>query len=143
MDRETIIIGILIVIIIILLIMNFLKVDNKYSVVSESKTEHLNQDGAHVNKQFVLPQSKHKLCLYHTNWCGACARFKPTWNQFLSQNNGTIQTDSIDCDKDTNACLKIKGYPTIILHKKDGTNIEFTGNRSVEAINDFIKNNTN
>ncbi|AYV84662.1 MAG: putative thioredoxin [Hyperionvirus sp.] len=116
MDRETIIIGILIVIIIILLITNFQKV-----------TEHFNQP-------------KHKLCLYRAGYCGACTRFKPIWDKFVGQNKSDrVVIESVDCQKDSNLCKNIDGYPTVMLHKNDGTNVEFTGARTVDALNDFVR----
>ncbi|AYV80908.1 MAG: thioredoxin domain-containing protein 5-like protein isoform X3 [Harvfovirus sp.] len=126
MDRQTIIIGILIVIIIILLIMNFLNVEN---VTGER--EHFNRG---------------RVCLYHTSWCGACTRFKPTWEQFISEKEGMdpdIQIESVDCSVDAEACRKanVTGYPTVVFHKSDGSNVEFTGNRSVEALKEFILKN--
>lgn len=145
MDRETIIIGILILIIIILLIISFVNLDNysyntstSYNTIPmESETEHLIQNIHNKDRDI----RKHKLCLYHTTWCGACTRFKPTWENFISQNKTDIQIESVDCDINKDKCKSILGYPTIILHKKDGIDIVFNGNQTVEAINQFIKNN--
>jgi len=86
------------------------------------------------------------LGLYYTNWCGHSKNFLPTWPQLseaATQNDINVQFVKVDCDKEPNKCAehKVSGYPTIILHKASG-DVPYEGNRSVNAIISFIKNNS-
>ena len=84
-----------------------------------------------------------RLVLYYTEWCGASQQFKPVWSRFITDAKPSVRCTAIDCDKDDKVCRdnQIKGYPTVILHKADGRNIAFTGARTVESLNDFVKRN--
>lgn len=84
-----------------------------------------------------------KLTLYYTEWCGASQQFKPIWDQFCNQNKTGVQTITIDCDKNSGICQQqsIRGYPTVLLHKQNGQNIEFMHQRTVDNLNNFVNQN--
>lgn len=81
--------------------------------------------------------------LYSQEWCGYCKKFKPTWKQFEKQDNGVMVVE-IDCDKypDLAKKHKVTGFPTIKYHPKginDTTSVEYSGDRSLQSLADFVK----
>lgn len=97
-----------------------------------------------VNTQNV---NDNKLKLFYATWCGYSKQFFPVWEQIKQHvsNNPELQThcEQYDCDKDNNICSEygIEGFPTVVLVKKDGSKIMYTGERSVSAVINFVKNN--
>ena len=84
------------------------------------------------------------LGVYYTEWCGYS-------RQFLDQlKNGTgsaiqkagAKIELIDCEKDKETCAKyeVQGFPTLLLHTSKGV-LPYNGNRSGEAIGEFITQN--
>lgn len=87
-----------------------------------------------------------KVILYHANWCGHCKRFGPEWNKLKSMKNNNDELKDIefvDYEYDKNKSdidkANISGFPTIRVHF-DNKVEEYSGERSAEAITDFIKN---
>jgi thiol-disulfide isomerase/thioredoxin len=82
-----------------------------------------------------------RLVMYYTEWCGYSQQFKPIWQRFLQEVQPDVITEAVECDQNKELCKArgVKGYPTVILHKSNGTNVEFTGPRSVEGLNDFLR----
>lgn len=143
MDKRIIIISILILILVILLVINFLKsneitsqkIYNESDIVSPIHTTNSS------NEQLNTKSSNgDKLILYYTNWCSISKQFKPIWDEFCKKNKTNVKTIEINCENDINVCQlqKIKGYPTVILHKMNGEKIEFIQQRTVENINNFV-----
>jgi protein disulfide-isomerase-like protein len=84
---------------------------------------------------------KHKFVLYYAPWCGHCQKFKPIWDQFAEQINSSdknISVSKVNCEE--NKCENISGYPTVIMHKSDGTSETYTGERTQEGLMAFIEN---
>lgn len=87
-------------------------------------------------------ENKHKIILYYMPWCGACKAFKPMWNEFekyVNENMKEIEARHINCEEEK--CEKINKYPTVILYTVSGKEIEFQGERTVEKLKKFIKDN--
>lgn len=85
---------------------------------------------------------KMKLALYYTNWCGYSKMFLPDWEKIKKSDLDVIFEEN-DCEKSQN-CSKfnVTGYPTLLLHKPDGTIIPFENKpRTYEFVVDFVKNN--
>jgi len=100
---------------------------------------------AMTQNEYYTPTSQMaKLCLYCTAWCKYSQMILPEWKKlsdFVKQNNMPIELTMIDCEKDSNICSAegITGYPTVVLVKKDGKKINYTGERKSEAMIKFIK----
>jgi hypothetical protein len=150
------IIAILIVLLIILYICN--NILNKNTPTSDCNCE-VKKNEILVQKPYeniekkiekVDPDTNNKdrLCLYYADWCGYSRQFLPVWEKLktaiLSSNlKNEVVVAEFECDKDKEMCQKnreiIPGYPTVVLHKLDGKNIPYEGQREVEAIMKFIK----
>ena len=142
MDIGYIIIILLIIIVIVLLITNFIKL-NQFSALQMDTYVDIKSDNKSNNKSDNKSDNKaDKLAMYYTNWCGISQQFKPIWDKFCQETKTGIDTVSINCENN-NICRNfgIKGYPTVILHKVNGDNIEFTQNRTVQDLENFVNNN--
>ena len=109
----------------------------------------------YLNEKFDENKSLNKkIILYHTNWCGYCKRFIPTWEELkleaeLSDIVNFIDIDMSSQEKKINGDLdsddlnivnnaEIQGFPTIkLLH--NGKLIDYNGKREKMDIIDFIK----
>ena len=77
--------------------------------------------------------------------CQHCKNFNAEWDKFAQLNNlnpnlnvlKVKNTDSNIPSKHKNA---IEGYPTVLLEKKNGEIIIYTGNRTEIALTDWVKN---
>lgn len=85
--------------------------------------------------------NKKTLVLFYAPWCGHCQKLKPTWEQLVKKhtNDSTVDIKSVDCDQHPEQAKEngVEGFPTIILIKGN-TKIPFTGDRSLESIEQFI-----
>ena len=92
------------------------------------------------NEEFIhTTESVPILKLYYANWCGWSKKFLPTWEQ-LENKIKNIKFVKIDCEANKNMCDNIPGYPFLIL-EKNGTKINYNGDRSYDDIVNFLKKN--
>jgi thiol-disulfide isomerase/thioredoxin len=88
--------------------------------------------------------NKSKLIAFTAKWCGHCKTFMPVFNKL--QKNSKLDIEFINYDSELNKeeikKYKILGYPTLYLQHNNKM-IEYTGERSVESIENFIKNTIN
>jgi len=127
--ESNIVILILIIVLIILLVSNSIKAYTMEGYNSESEQE--NQ-----------PTSQSKLVLYNTQWCGHSQQFLPIWNNIKNSTN-QIAFVECDCDKDRDQCINIRGYPSLVLFKSDGSQVPYpdTQPRTQELVMKFIQDN--
>lgn len=88
----------------------------------------------------VVDAENGDIILYYSPNCGHCHAFMNTWDKF--SDNAVklkIRASKIDCSDAK--CDGISGYPTVILHKRDGTNITFNGKRTVDELESFVSHN--
>ena len=91
------------------------------------------------------------LALFYAPWCGHCKTFKPVFQDAMTQLDGkksknssfsgkTVRLSMIDCDENPDIGKKysIGGYPTVKILKDDGTDMEYTGGRSLEGMKKFL-----
>ena len=67
----------------------------------------------------------------------------PEWNKLEQSMNGSqTNVNKVNCEENPEEAKKnnVDGFPTIILFK-DGKSIPYEGDRSAEAIKDFVENN--
>ena len=84
------------------------------------------------------------LVLFHADWCGYCKKFMPTWNKAQStlQSSDVVLKDfEADADKEVMKENGVSSYPTLKMFKKNGEVIEYEGDRSLEDLDRFIKEN--
>ena len=86
--------------------------------------------------------NKPQLTYYYMEQCGHCKRFSPEWDLFYKNNNNN---SNFNCNKieaqEKDPSVTIKGYPTVILYKPDGSEIEFDGERTAKKLESFLKEN--
>jgi thiol-disulfide isomerase/thioredoxin len=89
------------------------------------------------------------LALYYADWCGYSKIFLPEWEKIKNSANsgelGNIKCVQFECTEQKDECMKnsIKGFPSMILHKIDGANINYpdTSPRTLDAVKKFLNNN--
>ena len=102
--------------------------------------------------------NKIKLILYWADWCGICNKIKPNWENaksIIEKDYPEIEIIEINCnDPKIDKCFMYKngnktnldGVPTILIRKNNldieySKNNEFKGDRSVDELLKFCKNN--
>ena len=77
---------------------------------------------------------------FNTEWCGHSQRLQPTWDQLMEayKDSPTVQLLDIKCDRYDCSSIPIRGYPSILLRKLDGSVEEYYGDRSFDDIKKFI-----
>ena len=75
------------------------------------------------------------------NGCGHCEKFTPIWNNFTSNNNFPKDNFTKVEASSGNVPASVNGFPTIILTKADGSEVEFNNERTEEGLNSFLSSN--
>ncbi len=82
---------------------------------------------------------------YYTSWCQHCKQLKPTWSDLENkyQNDKRVRITEVNCEDDKATCSQngVRGYPTLILTKSDGSTVPYKGSRSLDSLSDFIEQN--
>lgn len=88
-----------------------------------------------------------KLVIAKADWCGHCRKAAPEFAKLkqaspLSLGDGrTVIIEELDADKDKSAIseLGVKGFPTLMLEKSGGEKVEYPGERTYDAVVEFLK----
>jgi thiol-disulfide isomerase/thioredoxin len=97
-----------------------------------------------------LGKKQNVFTLYYMNGCPHCERIMPDYRKFVAAGqfavNGKKTTVRALEQGDPAAAPELEsnnvsGFPTFILSTADGKNIEYQGERTIEAMKDFIKKN--
>ena len=94
------------------------------------------------NENYSNKTNKPIIYNFNTTWCKYSKDFQPIWDQFEKENkNNNIEIKDIKCDDDNDLCNKypVRGFPTVIFDN-NGIIKEFNGKRTVEELNNFVKN---
>lgn len=85
--------------------------------------------------------------LYYADWCPHCKTVKPEFetfskNGFVTIGGTNVSVRMIEATKNPEIMKKnnVKGYPTFHFYSADGKTVEYTGDRTVQAYLDFLKN---
>jgi len=94
---------------------------------------------------YILHRPKRYVYLIFADWCGACQRFKPTWNA-LKASDPAIAEKMVEINADNKAGVEafsatynyeIYGYPTIVAVQ--GKTVEkYDGPRTLADLRKFI-----
>ena len=79
---------------------------------------------------------------FHMNGCGHCKKFSPIWDQFTGKYNGPVELKKMERAEAGNLLEKyeVQGFPTVILVDDKGEKKEFNDDRTVSALESFVKN---
>ncbi|KAI4457365.1 protein disulfide-isomerase c17h9.14c-related [Holotrichia oblita] len=81
-------------------------------------------------------------------WCGHCKRLAPTWEELGKKllHDNSVNIVKVDCTLEVNKELckeqEVDGFPTIYLYKNGLKISEYTGNRSLEDLVEFVMKHT-
>jgi len=80
------------------------------------------------------------LVMYYAPWCGHCKTLIPVWDALGAKysNSDTVLAKMDSTVNEVEGSEKINSFPTIRLHRKDGTQAEYNGERTVEGITKFL-----
>ena len=87
------------------------------------------------------------VALFYADWCPHCVNFKPHFKKAMSSLNGQARKDGkkmrlemVDCDanKEISRKYDVSGYPTVKLIKDDGTQVEYSGERTYEGLRKYL-----
>lgn len=114
----------------------YLMYKQKYLNLKQYEKEML---GGTSNKMIGGSNGKPSLILYKAEWCGYCKNFKPAWKE-LKQKYSNISFKEYDANVHSDKMTQenIKGYPTIHLINKSGEKVEYSGQRDVQNITNFL-----
>jgi thioredoxin-like negative regulator of GroEL len=151
LDKNTIIMALMAILIVILIVLNYKQANQIYALQETmTNTQNSQQVATPVQVQQVQPVEQkadsHTLILYYTTWCGWSKKFLSTvWEPLekIKGNFKNLEIQKIDCDEDKGTCSiqNIKGFPTVKLHKANGTIIDYPGDHSLKVLTDFLTEN--
>lgn len=132
---------ILLVTVCIISILLYINSDEKQESFSTSSEPDINN-----NPPSKLDGRNSELALYYTTWCGYSKAFAPEWQnlkEYVKTSVINLKLTEHDCDKEADLCEKynVPGFPTIILHTTSGKSIHYSGDRTIEGILNFVKDN--
>jgi len=85
--------------------------------------------------------------LYYAEWCGHCTTFKPTWDELANKCKDKMNFAKIEQSNFNKKELgynpgeNIEGYPTIYLRKNGKDVDQYSGERSLEALEQYVDSN--
>ena len=85
------------------------------------------------------------LIFFKANWCGHCNRFKPVWDEFVSecqQKNEQTKLLELDIDNEESKPLmekhNVRGFPHVVLVEDNREDVVFTKDRTKEDLLAFL-----
>ncbi len=86
--------------------------------------------------------------MYYADWCPHCKAVKPDFLEFskkksINIDGTTVFLDMVEADTDAEKMKgkPVKGFPTFLFEKADGTTVEYDGERNTKGWMEFIKAN--
>jgi protein disulfide-isomerase A1 len=97
-----------------------------------------------VSKNFdevVMNKEKDVLVEFYAPWCGHCKKLTPIWEELGEKMKDVEDVVIAKMDSTANEILqvKVKGFPTIKLFKKDNTIVDYTGDRTLNSFVKFLR----
>jgi len=113
----------------------------------EKKTEEKKEGGAEVLTDATFAQSIEKgvwFVKFYAPWCGHCKRMAGTWDELAvaaAKDGNKFHVAKVDCtvEKETGSKQNVAGYPTLKLFKDGKMVEEYSGARTLEAFQEFVK----
>ncbi len=97
----------------------------------------------YTNNMERFEESTPKLVFLYMNGCSWCEKFAPEWAKMETKYANVLSLHKFErSDPDAKKYSEhVAGYPTLLLEKKDGKIVKFAGQRTVEGIESFLKEN--
>ncbi len=82
---------------------------------------------------------------FYADWCGHCRQMAEPWADFANRNNTGVNLAKVRDDFVPRISSKpnIQGWPTIMLYKNGVPVDTYQGERTPEAFNHYVSNNSN
>ena len=110
----------------------------------EELEKSIKPEGSEISE---IKDSQSTITLYYASWCGYSKMFLPEWlkfEEYAKNNIKHLKTVKINCEGGNESiCFQkdIKGYPTVILEPKNRSEVEFSGERNLKGLIDFVNQN--
>ncbi|KRT83659.1 Thioredoxin [Oryctes borbonicus] len=121
------------------------KPTEKENVIDESKEEPQSLVLVLSGDNFVQGIKKGiSFVKFFAPWCGHCKRLAPTWEELGKKfvNDNSVNIVKVDCTLEINKELckeqEVDGFPSVFLYKNGQKVSEYTGNRSLEDLVEFV-----
>ncbi|KAI8826836.1 thioredoxin-like protein [Fimicolochytrium jonesii] len=108
--------------------------------------QNINLDGRMVHltdKTFeIMTNNTPWFVMFHAPWCGHCKQLKPVFEDLAPAMRGKVNIGALNCDDHPKLCKRhnVRGYPTVKFLELPGTNIEYKGARSYDALKNYLTN---
>ena len=81
-----------------------------------------------------------KFGLYFSPNCIHCKQFFPEWKKLIKMSVPNVSFFEVNCYDEPDKCNSsgIQGYPTMLLHKADGSSTQYNGARKTDSIINYI-----
>jgi len=96
-------------------------------------------------EQVALDTEKNVLVEFYAPWCGHCKQLVPVWDKLGEKfaDSADIVIAKMDSTGNELEDIKIQGFPTIKLFQKgDNKVVNYSGDRTYEAFEKFLEENT-
>ena len=99
---------------------------------------------------FANAEGVYTFGFYYADWCPHCKTVKPVFADWSSSGSTTVNGQTVflsafEADKDAEKVkalgAPVKGYPTFLLQKPDGSFIEFSGDRTPAGWKSWLQEN--
>ena len=86
--------------------------------------------------------------LYYADWCPHCKTIKPVFSEWSNKKSIDVKGKTVflsmveaDAEPEKVSAAGVKGYPTFMLKKADGSSVEFNGDRSPSGWESWLNSN--
>ena len=110
--------------------------DNKITLNEKQKIQFCNK-----RSSVTCRQKKFAFVEFYAPWCGHCKSLEPIWEELgeIFKDSEDIIIAKIDATVNQIDSVRIPGYPSLLLFQGAMINTPFKGERTLDGILDFLK----